>query len=79
MSETTIIVIPREVLLVEIDRRCSFPDCNSRILIGLTKREAATYAGFECEQCRRWNDDELSEKEVPEWWSEIHMINQATH
>ncbi|MGI8733541.1 MAG: hypothetical protein ACR2LM_09610 [Pyrinomonadaceae bacterium] len=79
MSRTNLIVIPREVLLVEIDRRCSFPDCNNRMLIGLTKREAASYTGFECEHCQRWTDDELREKDIPDWWSEICVVNQATH
>ena len=51
------IIIPREVLLVEIDRRCSFADCDNRVGIALTKEEAANYLGFECELCKRWNDE----------------------
>ena len=79
MSDSKVIVIPREVLLVEIDRRCTFPDCGNRVFIGLTKNEASIYSGFECEHCGRWNDDQLTEKDVPDWWSEIQLINQATH
>ncbi|MFN2511163.1 MAG: hypothetical protein ABR568_06930 [Pyrinomonadaceae bacterium] len=61
--------IPREILLVEIDRRCFFPDCNARTLVGLTKQEAREYHGFECRVCKRWNDDNLSDKDVPDEWS----------
>jgi hypothetical protein len=65
------IVIPRDVLLVEIERRCSHPDCGARARIGLTKMEARAYCGFECEGCERWNDDVLAERDVPEWWEEL--------
>jgi hypothetical protein len=65
------IVIPRDVLLVEIERRCADPDCNARTRIGLTKREARAYCGFECERCERWNDDVLAERDAPEWWEEL--------
>jgi hypothetical protein len=65
------IVVPRETLLIEIDRHCSYPDCNDRVFIGLTRPEALSYRGFECTRCERWNDDSLTEKDVPEWWSEI--------
>ena len=37
------IIIPREVLLIELDRRCSFPDCQARSFIPLTKQEAKSY------------------------------------
>jgi hypothetical protein len=67
----TLMFIPREVLLVEIDRRCFFPDCNARTLVGLTKREACDYHGFECRVCKRWNDDNLRDKDVPEEWNAI--------
>ena len=63
--------IPREILLVEIDRRCFFPDCNARTLVGLTKEEAGDYCGFECPVCKRWNDDSLSNKDVPDEWNAI--------
>jgi hypothetical protein len=65
------LVFPRTLLLVEIHRYCSFPDCRSRTSLGLTKEEARIYRGFECENCKRWNDDALCETDVPEWWSEI--------
>lgn len=79
MPETKAIIIPREVLLVEIDRRCSFVDCDTRVLIGLTKNEAGDYAGFECGRCQRWNDDKLTEKDVPDWWDEIQTLHHSTH
>ena len=65
------IVTRREILLVEIDRRCLFADCNARVLIGLTKQEAILFGGFECLSCCRWNEDSLSEKDIPDWWNEI--------
>jgi hypothetical protein len=63
--------IPREILLVEIDRRCFFPDCKARTFVGLTRCEAADYRGFECAVCKRWNDDNLSDKDVPLEWNVI--------
>jgi len=77
MSNPRLIVIPRDILLLEIDRRCNFPDCANRVLIGLTKPDAINYRGFECEYCHRWNDNQLTQKDVPEWWDEIQMMNQA--
>jgi hypothetical protein len=66
------IVIPREVLLVEIERRCGVDaECNARTRIGLTKEEARAYCGFTCERCERWNEDVLTERDVPEWWEEL--------
>jgi hypothetical protein len=65
------IVIPREVLLVEIERRCRDKECNARTRIGLTKEEARAYCGFECERCGRSWDDVLAERDVPEWWEEL--------
>ena len=79
MAGTKPIFIPREVLLVEIDRRCSFPDCDYRVMVGLTKDEASDYSGFECPHCKRWNDDLLAQKDIPDWWNEIHTFNQSTH
>lgn len=67
----TLMFIPREILLVEIDRRCFFPDCNARTFVGLTKQEACDYRGFECPVCKRWNDDNLSDKDVPDEWNVI--------
>ena len=72
MSVRHAIIVPREVLLIEIERRCSFSDCNARVSVGLTKQEALRYRGFECVRCGRWNDDRLGERDVPDWWAEIH-------
>lgn len=72
MSKWKNIFIPREVLLVEIERRCAVDaDCNARSRIGLTKEEARAYCGFTCERCERWNEDFLAERDVPEWWEEL--------
>ena len=60
---------PRELLLVEVARRCR--GCGEPARLGLTKAEALAYLGFECEHCESWNDDELSEPDVPEWWGEL--------
>lgn len=65
------ITIPRELLLVEIERRCPDRECNARTRIGLTKEEARAYCGFECERCERKWDDVLTERDVPEWWEEL--------
>jgi 1-acyl-sn-glycerol-3-phosphate acyltransferase len=59
----------RGLLLVEIARRCR--GCDAPARLGLTKDEALTYDGFECENCELWNEDELSERDVPEWWDEL--------
>jgi len=62
---------PRQVLLIEIERHCEFPDCGARNRIGLTKPKAIEYRGFECIQCERWNDDGLHYADMPDWWDEI--------
>jgi len=62
------IEFPREVLLVEIERYCSFPDCATRNLIGLTKSEAIAYRGFDCIKCQSRNDDRIDPLELPESW-----------
>jgi hypothetical protein len=72
------IVIPREVLLVEIERRCPDAVCNARTRIGLTKEEAHAYCGFECERCGRTWDDALTERDVPEWWEELTITGLYT-
>jgi hypothetical protein len=59
---------PRTELLVEIERRCAFPDCESKNRIGLTKQEAIEYRGFECFQCGRWNEDRMKQSELPDSW-----------
>lgn len=72
------IVIPRAVLLVEIERRCALDaGCNAKTRVGLTKDDARLYHGFECERCGRWNEDSLSERDVPEWWEEIVVTDLA--
>lgn len=69
------IIIPRRVLLVEIERRCRVPECNAKTRTGLTKDEARTYSGFECERCKEWNTDALTERDVPEWWEELKITD----
>ena len=68
------VTIERQVLLFEIERRCFFPECNSRAFISLTKQEAIEYVGFECSVCERWNDDNLKRADVPDWWEEISNV-----
>jgi hypothetical protein len=71
MSTRRGISIERKVLLFEVERRCSFTDCNQRILIALTRQEALNYHGFECNACERWNTDSLTKRDVPDWWEDI--------
>jgi hypothetical protein len=72
------ILIPRQVLLVEIERRCGVDgECKARARIGLTKEEARAYCGFTCERCERWNEDVLVETDVPEWWEELAVTGLA--
>ena len=59
---------PRQVLLIEIVRRCVFLDCQAKNRISLTKSEAIQYRGFECGTCERWNDDELDLASLPDQW-----------
>lgn len=77
MIERKTVFIPRDVLLIEIDRHCFFADCNARVMIGLTKQNALDYYGFECTDCKRWNDDRLSRKDVPDWWYEIERSRNS--
>ena len=72
------LVFPREVLLVEIERHCAGASCNARVRIGLTKEEARLYDGFECERCERWNEDGLTERDIPDWWEELNVTGLAT-
>jgi hypothetical protein len=72
------IVIPRNVLLVEIERRCRDAQCNARTRVGLTKDEARAYCGFECERCGQFWDDLLAERDVPEWWEELMITDLYT-
>ncbi|HEY6804553.1 MAG TPA: hypothetical protein VI306_13345 [Pyrinomonadaceae bacterium] len=66
------ITIERQVLLIEIERRCFYQECEARNFIGLTKKEAFEYHGFECSACERWNTDNLKQTDVPDWWDEIN-------
>jgi hypothetical protein len=71
------ITIHREVLLIEIERRCTVQDCTARNFIGLTKVEALEYNGFECSECEQWNKDLLKQAEVPDSWDDINQ--ETTH
>lgn len=68
-------VFPREVLLVEVERRCAEAACGARARVGLTKPEARAYSGFECEACGVWNEDALAERDIPEWWEELKVAS----
>jgi hypothetical protein len=72
------IAIERRVLLFEIDRRCSFAECNQRVFVGLTKQEAFDYRGFECPSCERWSNDSLTKNDVPEWWDEVVLTQTSS-
>lgn len=69
------IVFPRELLLVEIDRRCGGAGCGARVRVALTKEEARAYTGFECARCGARNEDALSERDIPEWWEELRITS----
>ncbi len=69
------ITFPREVLLVEIERRCGIAGCGARARVSLTKEEARGYTGFECERCEGWNDDGLTERDIPEWWKDLTITS----
>ncbi len=66
-------VVPRHVLLVEVERRCKA--CQSRNFIGLTKDEAREFHGFECARCEQWSEALLQERDVPEWWEELQLAS----
>jgi len=72
------IVIPREVLLVEIERHCADTACNARTRVGLTKEEARLYDGFKCDVCERWHEDGLTERDIPDWWEELTVTGLQT-
>ena len=69
------IVFPREVLLIEVERRCGEPLCGARTRVSLTKAQARAYTGFECGRCGRWYADALSERDIPEWWEELNVAS----
>lgn len=66
------IVVPHEVLLVEVERMCSTPRCKAKTRLSLTKEEAKNYKGFDCGVCGLWNEDWLTRTDIPEWWDEIN-------
>lgn len=68
----------RVVLLVEAERYCQQTNCLHLNRIGLTKAEARAYNGFKCERCECWNEDVLTERDVPEWWEEISVNSQQS-
>jgi hypothetical protein len=69
------VVVPRELLLVEVERYCRDPACGARNAIGLTKEEARVYDEFTCERCEQSWDDCLSERDIPEWWEELRITS----
>ena len=79
MAPTPRVTIERRILLFEIERRCSFVDCNARAFIGLTKDEALRYNGFDCTECERWNSDHLNKTDIPDWWDEIGASREPAH
>jgi len=73
----TQIVFPRELLLVEIERRCADEGCNAKNRVGLTKAEARAYRGYACVRCERWHEDVLTERDIPDWWEELTVTGLA--
>jgi hypothetical protein len=68
----------RELLLIEIERRCSQPACRARTRIGLTKQEAIEYHGFRCERYKEWTEDVLAKRDVPEWWDDLPHASESS-
>jgi len=66
-------VVPRQVLVVEVERRCKA--CQARNFIGLTKDEAREFHGFECVRCEQWSEAFLREQDAPEWWEELQLAD----
>ena len=65
----------RDVLLVEVERRCGDAACGARARVPLTKEDARSYTGFECERCGAFNPDALAERDIPEWWEELKITS----
>ena len=63
--------VKRIVLLMEIERYCQQPDCSHLNRIALTKHEARAYSGFACGRCETWYEDNLSKRDVAEWWDDL--------
>ena len=68
-------VVPRELLLVEVERYCPGEGCGARNAVGLTKEEARVYDGYTCARCERRWPDSLSERDIPEWWEELTITS----
>ncbi|HEX7177735.1 MAG TPA: hypothetical protein VF240_20920 [Pyrinomonadaceae bacterium] len=69
------VVVPRQLLLVEVERYCRDPQCRARTGVGLTKEEARTYDAFTCARCEQKWDDALTERDIPEWWEELRITS----
>lgn len=69
------VTFPRVLLLVEVERWCGDHACNARTRLSLTKAEARAYTGFECSRCERWNEDALTERDIPEWWEALKVAS----
>jgi hypothetical protein len=69
---------PRQVLLVEIERYCAFPDCAFRNRVSLTKSEAIEYRGFRCVKCDRWNQGLVAPEDLPASWR-IDLLDSSEH
>lgn len=67
--------MPRELLLVEVERYCRDPDCFALTRTGLTKADARAYDGFTCSRCERTWDDSLTERDIPEWWEDLRITS----
>ena len=69
--------MPRQLLLVEVERHCRDAGCRARNAVGLTKEEARVYTSFTCERCEREWPDALDERDIPEWWEELKVASLA--
>ncbi len=69
------VVVPPELLLVEVERYCPDPQCGARNAVGLTKEEARSYTAFTCGRCEQTWDDALAERDIPEWWEELKVTS----